>query len=254
MTLPIREGMSLGSGAGILLSALTGKVTITNTGVTSIQAGPGVTVDKNTGNITVSAKTAGSVKLINTGDGLTGGPITESGQISLSKSGVEPGVYDLASISVDSTGRVTSARSGQAIVGLTGSNPVQVSEGNTPNISINAASESHPGVVTLSNSVTSSSTTTAATSLAVKTAFDALASAIPGRLFRKRGDLLLGLAPDLGTVLPAGNEGQVLTASSDSELGVTWKDLPAQTEGLTQDIKIGDCHLVVKNGIITGVY
>lgn len=53
----------------------------------------------------------GTVTQINTGTGLTGGPISTAGTISLSNSGVAPGIYGSATqipvISVDAQGRVT---------------------------------------------------------------------------------------------------------------------------------------------------
>tara|TARA_R110000737_G_scaffold178091_1_gene202621 strand:- start:9376 stop:12150 length:2775 start_codon:yes stop_codon:yes gene_type:complete len=47
------------------------------------------------------------VSQVDTGYGLTGGPITNIGTVSLSDSGVVPGSYNAASITVDSAGRVT---------------------------------------------------------------------------------------------------------------------------------------------------
>jgi hypothetical protein len=59
-----------------------------------------------------SGTNGGTVTQINTGTGLTGGPISTSGTISLSNSGVTPGVYGSATqipvISIDPQGRITS--------------------------------------------------------------------------------------------------------------------------------------------------
>lgn len=53
----------------------------------------------------------GTVTQINTGSGLTGGPITSSGTIALSTTGVTPGIYGSATqipvIQIDASGRVT---------------------------------------------------------------------------------------------------------------------------------------------------
>ena len=58
-----------------------------------------------------SGSGGGTVTQVNTGAGLTGGPITTSGTVSLSNTGVAPGIYGSATeipvITVDAQGRVT---------------------------------------------------------------------------------------------------------------------------------------------------
>ena len=59
-----------------------------------------------------SSSTGGSVTTVQTGVGLTGGPITVSGAVSLEDTAVTPGTYNLSTITVDQQGRITSASSG----------------------------------------------------------------------------------------------------------------------------------------------
>ena len=113
---------------------------------------------------TLSAIGTVDVTRVDTGVGLTGGPITSTGTISLADTTVSAGSYTYGSFTVDAQGRLTAAASGTAAVtAVTGTTPISVTSGSTPVVSVADSSTSGKGVVQLNDTTNNSSTDLALT-------------------------------------------------------------------------------------------
>jgi len=136
------------TGISTSANANTGTITITNTGVTQLNAGTGIILDASTGNITISSTGGGNgaggtvtsvglVPISNNRLTITNSPVVSNGTISidLANSGVIAGNYAYPTLTVDQYGRITNIANANSVgtvtsVGLVASGAgIQVSGG-----------------------------------------------------------------------------------------------------------------------------
>jgi hypothetical protein len=112
---------SVGSGTGLTGGPITtsGNLSIANTGVTAGNfTFSNISVNAQ-GQITSAANGSvhnGTVTSVGSGTGLTGGPITASGNLAIANTAVTAGSYSLANLTVNAQGQLTSAANGSLVV------------------------------------------------------------------------------------------------------------------------------------------
>jgi len=164
----------------------TGIVTVTNAGVTGITAGTGISISGGTGNVTITATGgSGTVTLINSGSGLSGGPISTTGTLALNYACVvDPTDFSAKGDILAGTG--AGAYSALA-VGLNG-------------YLLTACSTAANGVCWAA----------------------APAAGIPCACITGKGGLVTGTAAGAPIGLGVGTNGQVLVANSACAVGLEW--------------------------------
>jgi hypothetical protein len=176
-----------GAGISITPSSGVGNVVVTNTGVTALVAGTGVAITSGGGGSFTIAATggAGTVTLVNSGSGLTGGPITTSGTLALDYACVvDPTDYNAKGAVLAGTGVGTYSA---LAVGANGT-------------VLTACSACVNGAYWGSSDPT----------------------AIPCSAITGKGALITGTAASTVFSLGVGTDGQVLTACSAAGSGLCW--------------------------------
>ena len=163
---------------------------------------------------------AGTVTSVNTGVGLTGGPVTNTGTICLADTAVTPGSYSNACICVDQQGRITDVQAGD--VGVTALNTGPGLIGG-PIVST--------GTIDLSNTAVTPGTYVNATvtvdAQGRVSSAQCGAAGISCSELKAVGNIIVASAPNIPTALPVGPDGYILTTNSSCALGVQWA-APAQ--------------------------
>ena len=181
--------------------------------------GEGIEVNASDDTITATVRDV----IINTANGISGGPITNEGTLTLTPSGVIPGTYGLHNLTIDIYGRVVDAAPGAPASTAT-AGPVrlssfeEVAEGTD-----NTSAVTPAGLQSIkSSSVADPSQTRIATPYAVKVAYDKAAAAISSYQFTAKGQILASTGPSSYLALPLGSNGQVLKVCSSCPSGLTW--------------------------------
>lgn len=208
------------TGISVNANSTLGTVDITNTGVTYLQAGTGITLSGSTGNITISSTGGGgggggtvtSVGVLTASTSritVSGSPIVSAGDITLdlATTGVTAGSYTYPSVTVDNYGRVTSIANGSSVGTVT-------SVGVTPGFGIQ---------------VTGSPITTNGNITILNTGVTRLSAGTGISLSGSNGNVTISTSVGAGTVTSVGVASSSLTVSGSPVVaaGTITIDLPS---------------------------
>jgi hypothetical protein len=229
-------------------NANTGTVTITNTGVTQLNAGTGIILDASTGNITISSTGGGNgaggtvtsvgvVPISTDRLTITNSPVVSDGNISidLANSGAIAGNYSYPTLTVDQYGRITNIANANSVgtvtsINLIASGPgIQVSGGpvtTTGNITVvntgvtRLTAGTGIGLTGSNGNITVSATQTGGTVTSVGISSTTLN--VSSGAITTAGTITIDLPSNVqvaGSLLLSGNEN--LTSGSAANLAVT---------------------------------
>lgn len=140
-------------GLGITANSTIGTVTLTNTGVTSVIAGTGITLNQSNGNVIISASGNGeigvtSVGVVSTTLSVQDSPVISSGNIivELPESGVFADTYIAPTLTIDRYGRITNAANTTSVGTVTS---IEVAAGDGIQVTGGPITES--GTITVTN-------------------------------------------------------------------------------------------------------
>lgn len=148
------------TGIGVNANATTGTVDITNTGVTNLVAGSGVTLTANTGNITISTTgsnggsgTVTSVGVTSSTITVSNSPIISAGNIvlDLPATGVVASQYTNPTLTVDTYGRITNIANNTVSGTVTS---VSVTPGTGMQVTTSGNANINPGFTLINTGVT----------------------------------------------------------------------------------------------------
>lgn len=208
------------TGITVNANSTLGTVDVLNTGVTYLQAGTGITLSGNTGNITISSTGGGgggggtvtSVGVLTASTArltVSGSPIVSSGNITLdlATTGVSAGTYTYPTMTVDAYGRITSVSNGSSTGTVT-------SIGITPGFGIQ---------------VTGSPVTTSGNITVLNTGVTRLNAGTGISLSGSNGNVTISTAAGAGTVTSVGVSSSTLTVSGSPivSAGTIAIDLPS---------------------------
>jgi hypothetical protein len=241
-------------------------------GLGGVKAGQGVSIDPLTGVLTATGS-GGTITGVGAGVGLSGGGI--SGAVTLFLTPATPttigGVYPGENVTIAPDGQISVADAALGVLTVTGSDPIEIT-GTTSNpiIGVKDGSLTGKGVVTLTDAVDSTSTSSAATPNSVRIAYDLADGALsrqgggmegvinfaPGQtfpntisstVFTQKGQILVAVGNGQFINQSAGAPGQVLTPDPGTQTGLVWSN----TGGGTVTEVTGVTPVQVLNGTTT---